>query len=477
MNRLALAALLAAAFLLALGLRVFGADHPFESADNVELALRAMNNRNIVWIFGERYGYLNPLSVKLGSAIWSDAFGQTMTEAMWKLPVALMGAAQTLLAYAFARRLGASEEGSIGLAFVTAVLPLHVMQSRYLWGYEVFGVFFLCLALWALLNFLERPSHETSLTAGASVALYLVSHGFVVPFFPSVVALFLLIRGREAWSLVRTHRALWLLPAMYLPFLAPAIQHTSDKQAQAGFYLFRYLEPAVANLGVPIALVVVAGWTLGRKHLPLLTIALLYFAPLMFGARPGSTVARGYMLVGSYLLTFGALLNLDRLIGGWPKRLGFAVLVALTGWGTVAAIRGTDGVMAIRIERGGIPNNPGTKAAGLYVREHVGAEHRILAVGVPLEPPTVEYYLGREATSFYDLPPATLQSVLDREIDGHDVVLAPNHLALPNSFQVVAEFEGSDLVVSSRVPLPSVRVSVAEADVRFDRTVGIRALF
>ena len=70
----------------------------------------------------------------------------------------------------------------LGAAFVS-VVPLHVFQSRFLYGHEVVGVFFITLAIWALVNFFSKPSIKGGLISSLFIGLYLISHGYILSFF------------------------------------------------------------------------------------------------------------------------------------------------------------------------------------------------------------------------------------------------------------------------------------------------------
>lgn len=496
MRRLSHVVLLAT--VAALLLRTAGAAHPFETSDNAELALRVIDHRGITWIFGERYGFLNPLAVKLFAAIWSDALGLSLNEALFKLPVALMGTAQVWLSYRFARRLEASASAAVLLALITAVFPLHVMQSRYLWGYEVFGLFFLTLAFWKLADFYEQPSSGAALASGVATALYLISHGFIVPFF-AFAAFWAWYHGLgRSLALFRHHKAVWVVPLLYVPFLAPALRHTADKKAKFGFYLLDYLEPMLANVGVPLAILAMVGLgayilrgARSRYVAPLLALGVLYFMPLLLGARPGSTVTRGYMLIGSYAVVTASLLALDAsLRGGLSARkpvvlAAVAVVVAATGWGTYESVFLRDESVdptLVRQERGSVPVDPGSKAVGLYLRRHVPEEQPVIAVHPALEPPNARYYLGRDVVAFYDLSEQDLALQLAARVGGFAIAVTSPALDPGPGFEVVADIRARGTPVAQiharpELGLPRVQWDVSEVNPQFDVEYPVTARF
>ncbi|MEL6545302.1 MAG: hypothetical protein AAFQ82_11800 [Myxococcota bacterium] len=478
-------------------LRTLGATHPFESSDNAELALRVIENRGISWIFLEKYGLLNPLTIKVFAAVWSDALAQGLTEALFKLPVALLGAGQSVLAFFFARRLGATSAACVLIALMSAVFPLHVMQSRYLWGYEVFGLFFLTLALWSLFNFFETPGHHSAVTAGVAVALYLVSHGFIVPFFAGA-SLFLWLRGvRTSRALLWRHKVLWIIPLLYLPLTASALRHTADKKAKFGFYLFSYLEPMLANVGIPLALAAALAFAaylrskrLSPYVLPVLGFGVCYFLPLIFGARPGTTVTRGYMLIGSYLVVFSGALALDSVLRQWGSatlnRAAAAVsilVLSATAWGTYESIFDRDlgfDPTGIRGERGVVPLDPGSKTAGLYVRRYIKTP--VLSLATSLEPPNVRYYFGDGSEGYYDTELQDLARELERRGAQFDALVVDPTLQPSAEFVEVADIraEGASVLrifAKPELQLPKVKWDVEQMNRVFDSEYPVIARF
>jgi hypothetical protein len=60
---------------------------------------------------------------------------------------------------------------------------------RYLYRSEVFGAFFVTLAIWKLLDFFQQPTVRIELLASAPAGLYLISHGYIIPFIPCVISI------------------------------------------------------------------------------------------------------------------------------------------------------------------------------------------------------------------------------------------------------------------------------------------------
>ena len=116
---------------LGLSLRLVLLGNTFQSSDNVELATRVILLPGYAWMIREYYGVLINLLVKVSVGVVS-LLGIAVTEFWWKAPVALLGALQVPLTYRFVKRLGGGWMAAlVGAAFVS-VLPIHVMQSRYL---------------------------------------------------------------------------------------------------------------------------------------------------------------------------------------------------------------------------------------------------------------------------------------------------------------------------------------------------------
>jgi hypothetical protein len=410
--------------LVALLLRLLYLGNVFHSSDNAELPARVVLNSGYWSMLKEPYGVLVNLPLKLFVGLVS-AFGVNITEFWWKAPIALVGVLQVPLTFAFLKGLGHSNVAAFfGSAFV-AVLPLHVMQSRYAWGYEVLGVFFVTLAIWALLDFLRNPTLASGLKASLFCGLYLISHGYILPFIFCFVVILLFAEDngqvsassklRRGISLAVTEKV-WLFPLLFVPMYFVPLLHTLAKPTQLGFYLFEHLSGFVNNVGVPLALLLltaVAAGILAKEVRSSQTLLFAccggaYLAPLFLGTPPGITVVRGYMLIGIYFWLLCAMVVVDALFMR-NRRLIIALLsvcLVLTFYGTVESIFGRDSWVDptyVKGERGGLPPDPGSKAAGYFVRRYASSSHKVLALHRAVEPPNLAYYFGPNGYAYYDL--------------------------------------------------------------------------
>jgi hypothetical protein len=206
----------------------------------------------------------------------------------------------------------------------------------------------------------------------------------------------------------------WPFPIAFVPLYTIPVLHSLFKSTRPGFYLPSHLPGFVGNIGMPLFLVLcvyLARVATGREPREATLCALCgasYLAPLVFGTPPGITVVRGYMLMGIYAWLVGAIVVLDRAMIGHRRRalLLVGACFVLTLWGTTESIFGRDQLFDptfVSIERGGIPPDPGSKAAGYLVREDVPRTARVLAIHRAVEPSVLFYYMGRTRHAYYDL--------------------------------------------------------------------------
>jgi hypothetical protein len=499
---------------LALLLRLVLLGTTFQRGDDAELAARIVHFAGYTWTLRGNYGVFIILLVKLfvGSA---SQVGVTITEFWWKFPIALVGTLQVPLTYCFVKRLGGGREAALGSAAAIAILPIHVMQSRYPYGYEVLGVFFVTLALWALLDFYADPTWKRGFVASIGLGAYLLSHGYVVPVVFCVASMAILFaqtksmatesllfcpRRIESPSRVRRFgrgielfvvRFVWFWPAVALAIYAQAILHMFRKRTAFGLFLPHHLPGFIGNIGLPMAALVLVASVVGllvkrarsNETLFLLTCGTAYLAPLFFAVPPGITVIRGYMLMGTCFLVLNTIVVIEKLAVIWRKRLVWLVTglcLLATAWGTVETVFGYDGWFdptLVRAERGCVAPDPGSKAAGYLVREHVPDSATVLSIHRNLEVPNMLYYFGRLSYSHYDLSLDELDARFLQMREQVDVVIC--EAAQIPLVESSGEFEKRVVLYSEGVPrmwiyarpgvdLPNLESDVAPLNRAFD---------
>lgn len=428
--------------MLAAVLRFASLGGTFETSDSVELALKIVKNESVFAMRNTLYGSLIMIWEKLWIAI-IQTLGIPITEAWWKFPIALFGVLSLVGIYQILKK----ERSALWGVAALAVLPIHVMQSRYLWGYEVFGVFFLIVALYA---FTKASPKSSGLTFG----VYFLSHGYFVPFPLAVLATAWI--HRVNWKKVFSPW-LWGPVVLLFPLFRGAVLHGMEKKSALGFYFFDYAADFVHNLGIPLLAFLILGGALlmGRKEihrfgLSLLVAGILYLIPIVFLAPPGVTVVRGYFLCSQVCLVLGMFLCLVELPQWKQLRWMAGGVLILTLAGTVQSVFFNDsiaalGFLGVRKERGSVVIDPGTKAAALWVRQTIAKSQlnrdKVCAVHRAIEPPNFEYYFGWAPRAFqaqYDLSLESRRVVLagwDERVC--DVLILESDLAgdVPSAFQ------------------------------------------
>jgi len=403
-------------------LRLVHLGNTFQSSDNSQLAVMILRHdaghgNGWAWMLDHSYGVLLPAVVKAFTGVLS-AFGVGITEFWWKLPVALVGILQIAVYFLVLRDLGARRVTCLGGAAMMAVLPIHVFQSRYLYGYEILAVTGVTLALWSLIRFFDRPTRMSALLASAAISLYLLCHAYIVPFAACLPASWYLLspepgapplRRLRAGARLFVVRGVWVLPVLVSWMCRAPLGHASTKQTALGFYLMDHLPGMLANTGWLLAALIAVGavafFAHTRSRSPQVQLFALcgaaYVAPLVLGAPPGITVIRAYFLMGTFLWMTAMLLSFDRT--PWaerrPARLAivYAVCFAVTLTGSVRAVfgeEGAGGVTGVRVERGRHRPDPGTRTAGYLLREHLPSGATLLVLHRSVEIPNTIYYFG-----------------------------------------------------------------------------------
>jgi len=498
-NTFRIVILLSLICIIGLALRAYQLDHTFTSSDNVMLAERIVKKQGFLWMLMEQYGLLISLCVKFFSAAVALC-GITVTEFWWVLPVALTGTLFIPLAYLFLTRLGVSTAMSLVGALMIAVLPVHIFQSRYLWGYEVFGAMFLTIALWSLFNFYEDMTKKNAITASVLCGIYIISHGYFAPFAPVLLCIMYIYSPAAVENFKTRMMAglglylksyLWVGMALMLPLMTRALIHMFAKKTKLGFYFFDHLPDFVTCTGIFIALLMGLAMIIyavnkpvrSKKCTVLLLTGLLYIAPITFTTPPGITVVRGYMLVTAVFLLFFSIIILDKaFIQRRPLLYGILIMcAAVTIWGDVKAIfiKGPGINPALVVQNRGEIYDPGTKAAGYFIQKFVPSSSAILAMHQKIEEPNIYYYFRRKDYAWDDL---TLEQTIKKLTDMKDkvdvVICSQNQTGAVEAAGIfIKKVEmtdrngGNPIYIYARktVPLPDIKSTFDEFNSLFDK--------
>ena len=480
-------------------LRAFQLDHTFISSDNVMLAERIVKKQGFLWMLMEQYGLLISLCVKFFSAVIA-LLGITVTEFWWTLPIAITGTLFIPFTYLFLKRLGVSTAMSLTGALFAAVLPVHIFQSRYLWGYEVFGAMLLAAALWSLFNFYDDMSRKNAVRASFLCGIYIISHGYFVPFAPVLLCIIYIYSPASGENFMKRmvsglgiyfKRYLWVGMALLLPLTTRPLIHAFAKKTKPGFYLFDHLPDFITCTGIFIALMMALAIILYAVYRPvrskegavLLCAGLFFIAPIALATPPGITVVKGYMLVSVVFLMFFSIMVLDRAFSR-RRAVVYSVLcicAALTFWGDITAVfikgRGINPAL-IEQSRGEI-YDPGTKAAGYLVQKYVPASSAMFAMHRNIEEPNIYYYFRRKDYAYDDLTLemtfeklAELKDKVDVVVCSADQVEAVEALGLFEKRVEMTDSKGGyPVYIYARkyVPLPGIKSTFDEYNRLFDK--------
>lgn len=429
-------------FFIAIFLRFSLLGNPFQSSDNSALATRIILNKGYLWMFKEYYGLMINLVVKVFTAFLT-LLGVTITEFWFKFPIALFGTLQIPLTYLFLRKLSCSRIISSFGAGLVSVLPIHVMLSRYLWGYDVIGLFFLTLVFVCLTKFFEKPSKLTAFLFFQVSAFYLISHGYILPFFPAILVGILFLGKAKSSNLIFNLKLnfsllfsykYWLIPFSFLLLTAPALRHLLQKKTRLGFYIIFHLKDFIGNTGIFIFGAIIVSFLflffLEKERFIrgsfLFLSGFFYLSPLFFGTPHGITVSKDYMMIGIFFLVmlifyvFDNLLRLERI-----KLFILTIIFIATFSGTVASIFcQKEGWVSLLVSkgRGGIEDY-GIKSAGYIIQKYVPETFEILAMHRNIEPENLFYYFKRKNFAFYDLTLKKSFRVFREYKDKVDVVI------------------------------------------------------
>jgi hypothetical protein len=508
--------------LAALALRSYAIDVPFHTGDFAHLPYKVSRYYGVAWIIADIHGPLLPLAVWFIAKVVVAA-GGVMNETMWRLPLALVGTIQVPMTYFLMRRLRAHAWTSVLAAAIAAFLPSLASDARYPYGYVTLGVFMASLALWAWLRDLDETTRASRWLAGGLLGLYLLSHlaVYAVPIVIAAAALVVLGPRQGLRRLLRPSAVVPVVSAAAFTLFAFLMsgggilgrvsRHVGFGTLDAGETSWAHLARLWCEHMGPIwSVLCAAGVAVGlvcmirrdRRGLPALWVV-VYIMPLLLVAKL-SNIGRetSYVMQGTFAASLAGCMLLQFLVESCKPRpcvnpfshaagvvmrsgvvaFGVAIVAALL-IGSVSnlftphrwpAFTGT-------VDYGRVVPDPGFKAAGWYIQQHVPEDALILATHglTGLEYPCATYYTCRHIAATEDTTYEQERQIIDAVRGRIDVAIVEPRF-LPEfrreyGFTVPVRIlrEGRPILyIAARTGfvIPSMDVEVAEANRRHDRT-------
>ncbi len=413
-----------AVLILALTLRFWKLGQTFCSSDSVQLATFITYMKGYAWMPGLPYGVMNALIVKIYVTLQLLA-GTTLDEFVWYTPIALFGSLQCLITYFFLRKIELSSISALVGALISATIPIHIGLSRYMWGNDVFGNFFLHFALLGLISYFRSPSKKGGVLAGLAISMYLTSHVLIVPFFMlSAICLLLYTNQENRTSRLEAlrdtlHRCvtnrLWLFPVLSIPLFVQALAHTYSEPKVPFVNILRNLQELLRGEGLFYALLIMlsVAWPFvqrrarTREQWLLWWTGVVYTVPLILTGNAAHCVFE-YLYIGSYFFLMHFLTVIDRL--GRRARVTGIALTCAAIFLTMPAILAnfyrfpaSFNFAYVDVPRGQERPDCGVKAAAYIVRSESTRKYNIQALHPYVEPPVIEYYFLQQGIGYWDI--------------------------------------------------------------------------
>jgi len=176
--------------ILAFTLRVYKIGGVFHDIDSPILSSLVMENKNILWVLFHSYGYFTPLVSELFSRIllFLDI---PITEFWWTLPISLIGTLTVLIVY-FLIKLIFGIKKALFVSLIIGVLPVHIISSRYAYGYECGYVFLALLTVYLFIKYLKSTNKFNGILFSLALSTYILTHAlflfvFVILFWTAIV--------------------------------------------------------------------------------------------------------------------------------------------------------------------------------------------------------------------------------------------------------------------------------------------------
>jgi hypothetical protein len=491
-------------FLISLGLGAYKLNYAFPGSESAKLACMVTVNPGWLWMRGNAYGILIILITKVFVSLL-ELLRINITEFWWRVPALLFGSLLVFPVYLLTKEISRSKTAALFAAAMVAVLPVHIMFSRFSFSFEGLGIFFLTIAVYTCIRYFENPNPRSAIYFSTATTLYLLSHAMIWGY-PVLVCWIGLITISEGKPINKEHlvkfiklifrKEILLLPIIVVPLLAPYSLITAFARGRYhawGFYLPANLKSFVGNIGIfwfsVLVLASIAGaydtFKLKRDSIPFVWGA-IYLAPFVFKVKPTLTMEGGYMMNGTVALTIYAGIVLARLksSGFFRQKLNIitpvlGMVFILTLAASICAIFGISPkfqkISMVRLERQVFNPNPGYKTGGYYIRKYVPPGVKI--INMAMDTMSSFYYLGRDVTAFNERDKTSLVLQFNKLISHMEVVIISadqrGYFGFPSCFSLKARVlkDSRELLLiyaKQGLHLPSMSLDVEKYDPLFD---------
>jgi 4-amino-4-deoxy-L-arabinose transferase-like glycosyltransferase len=506
-------------FILALAIRTYHLPEYFISSDTVTLPLFLIDSfpdnglnsltstsnygmNNPLRLVAYPYSIVKPIYYFILIALFS-LIGIPLTEFTFFIPGIIIGALSVFAAYYTVRELY-NHEAALLSSIVVMLLPIHVMQSRYVTSPRTLAILIQFIALYYLIKFCEKP-HQNAFKVSIFLSLVMLASILFPPFL--VLALYIIIaynkQSLTTFSSIRQYlkNNIITLKFLTIPILTvlflitiffaassvgssygsnvTMLGHIFAKQPSYGFYLLPVLSYIFDGIGIFLGIISLFLIPFGlidffkfNKRGILLAWAFLYIIPFLFTA-PSNV--RAYIIYGLVPLAIYGVITLYEMLHGYKLRyitigiiLSLTLLTTFSGTYNVSILPLTD----IRQGEGSFLDDMGMKALGYWVRENTPLSATFF-FDETNEPPVGKYYFHRKSYGLFDSNTEdTYQFYLIHkdEID-YVIVSKENYPLYRSNLNIIVEFTSSKYTyyVLGKEELDKENIDVQSYNEKFDK--------
>jgi len=441
-------------FILAFAFRIYRLPEYFASSDNVAFPLFLIDSfpdQSISSLFSiSEYGINNPLRLvvypySILQPIYYffilfllSLFNIPFTEFTFFLPNIIIASLTIFPVYFTVKKLYDHTSGVLASTIIM-ILPLHIMQSRYLGAPRTLAILLYFIALYYLILFFETPKKHAR---QISILLSLViTSSIMFPPFLLVVAYVFVVYNKKNLASTSKLKEYMLeniitlrflsLPLFSILFLisiflgAAAIGsnyglnvtmlgHILTKQPSYGFYLMPVIGYIFSGMGLVLGIVSLLLIPLGLKDIILfkkrgilLVWAFAYIIPFLFTSPSNirAYIIDGVVPLAIYaIITFNEILKYKKITESYILRSGLIILLIF--FTMLSAISGTYNLNLWQItdippSEGSYLQDYGVKALGYWARTST-PPNATFFFDETIEPPVGKYYFHRISYGLFD---------------------------------------------------------------------------